>query len=159
MNNSQALREQLTNLLTVRQAHMLLEDAIEDFPEAHINTKLPNTDYTFWHLLEHLRRCQWDILDYIRNADYVPRAFPTDYWPDKSATTDHTGWQQSVNQFNADLQTLVDIVNNPETDLYAQIPHAAPGHTVLREVLIVGQHNAYHLGELGCARQALDLWD
>ena len=158
MNADQILREQLVNLLTKRQAHMLFEDAVANFPAEHINTQIPNTEYTFWHLVEHLRICQWDILDYITNPNYQYREHPAGYWPTKGATTDETGWNASVAAFMADLQALVDIVNNPANDLHAQIPHAMPGHNILREILIIGQHNAYHVGELGGLRQSMQLW-
>jgi len=152
------IRQQLVNLLTKRQAHMLFNDAVKDFPEAHINTQISDADYTFWHLIEHIRLTQFDILDYIRNPEYAARQWPRDYWPAPDATTDTAGWSQTVQQFNADLQALLDIINDPANDLFAQIPHAQPGHNILREIIIVGQHNAYHVGELGILRQTMGLW-
>ncbi len=83
MNYDSELRDQLVRMLTVRQAHMDFEDAVADFPEEHINTRPPNCDYTFWHLLEHLRICQKDILDYIRSESYEWPDFPGDLWPDQ----------------------------------------------------------------------------
>lgn len=158
MTSDQILRDQLVNLLTQRQAHMLFEDAIANFPAEQINTYVPNAAYTFWHIVEHLRLCQWDILDYITNPAYEAPDFPTGYWPAKDATTNIDGWDQSIAQFSADLQALVNIINDPTNDLHAQIPHAASGHNILREVLIIGQHNAYHIGELGGLRQSMQLW-
>ncbi len=158
MNHDQLVRQQLVNLLLERQAHMLFEDAIAGFPKAQINGRPPGLDYTFWHLLEHLRICQHDILDYIRNPQYQALNFPNDLWPPKETNTDETGWQQTIDQFLADRQALVEIVQNPETDLYAQIPHGWEGHNILREILVVADHNAYHLGELGILRQVMGLW-
>ena len=158
MNEDQELRQQLVNMLVKRQAHMAIEDAVADFPETHINTYPPHVAYSFWHLLEHLRIAQYDILDYIRNADYQTPNFPDDYWPDKEAVTDLAGWQQTIAQFLADRQALVDIVNDPDTDLYAPIPHGWDGHNILREIMVVSSHNAYHLGELGVLRQVMSLW-
>jgi hypothetical protein len=152
------IRQQLVNLLTKRQAHMLFDDAVKDFPEAHINTPIPDANYTFWHLIEHIRRTQFDILDYISNPDYSYRDWPKDYWPAPDATTDAAGWARTVQQFRTDLQTLVDIVNDTSNDLNAQIPHGEPGHNILREIIVVGQHNAYHVGELGILRQTMGLW-
>lgn len=156
--NDQILRQQLVNLLTVRQAAMTFDDAVKNFQDEHINRRVPNSPYTFWHLIEHIRICQWDILDYIRNPDYKYIEWPTDYWPAPDATTDRAGWDQTITDFRADLQALVDIINDPATDLYAQIPHGEPGHNILREILVVGEHNAYHVGELGILRQTLGLW-
>ena len=108
MNSDQALRKQLINLMLNRQAHMLFEDAIAGFPEAHINSKPPHVDYSFWQLLEHIRLCQFDILDYIRNPDYQALDFPDGYWPAQDAVTDMAGWDLTIQQFFADRQALVD---------------------------------------------------
>jgi len=158
MNSDQILREQLVNLLLKRQAHMVFEDAVADFPMAHINGRPPGVDYSFWHLLEHLRICQYDILDYIRNPHYQAPTFPDGLWPAPDAETDAAGWQQTIDQFLSDRRALVDIVQDPATDLYAQIPHGWSGHNILREILVVADHNAYHLGELGILRQVMGLW-
>lgn len=158
MNHTQELRLQLVNLLSVRQVHMSFEDAVRDFPLEHINTKPQNVPYSFWHLLEHLRICQRDILDYIRDPNYTAPNFPDDLWPDENATTDEAGWRHTISQFQADLAALIALVNDPATDIYEQIPHGAQGHTILREVLIVADHNAYHIGEFAILRQTLGLW-
>ena len=153
------LRTQLANLLTVRQAHMDFADSVADFPMAHINTRPPNCAYTFWHLLEHMRICQRDILDYIQADDYRWPTFPDDLWPDPAATTDATGWQRTIDAFLADRQRLVEIVRDPAVDLFAPLPNSgAHGHTILREIHIIAAHNAYHTGELGVLRQVMDLW-
>ena len=156
--NDKHVREQLVNALTVQQAHMLFDDAVKDFPAKHFNTRPANTPYSFWHLVEHLRITQWDILDYIQNADYQYRKWPEGYWPDPDAETDEAGWNTTIAQFKSDLQALVDIVNYPDTDLYVQIPHAQKGHTILREINIIATHNAYHVGELGILRGVMGLW-
>ncbi len=152
------LRNQLVKMLTVQQAHMGLEDAVKNFPAKDFNTRPPNVEYTFWHLLEHLRITQWDILDYCRNPKYQTIEWPRDYWPAKDATTDAAGWQQTLDQFRADLAELVAIVKNPQTDLYAPIPHGSDGHNILREILVVADHNAYHIGEFGILRQVVKNW-
>jgi len=158
MTGDLALREQLVALLSKRQAHLSFDDAVADFPLEKINTRPPSVPYTFWHLVEHLRIAQWDILDYIGNSDYVTLKWPEGYWPDPAAEADEATWNQSIHTFKSDLQALVEIVDNPNTDLYAQIPHGAPGHNILREVLVVADHNAYHIGELAILRQVMGLW-
>ncbi len=152
------LREQLVNQLTQRQAHMIFQDAVRGFPAAHYNTRPAGVDYSFWHLLEHLRICQWDILDYIRNPQYQHMEWPGDYWLPRDAVTDAAGWQQTLDRFLADLNALVALVNDPRTDLYTPIPHGYDGHTILREILIVAQHNSYHIGEFAILRQVAGLW-
>lgn len=158
MTQDTILRQQLVNLLTLEQAHMSFEAAVQNFPLEHINTRPPKLDYSFWHLLEHLRICQWDILDYIRNPQYQSMPFPEGYWPVRSAQTDAAGWQDTINRFLADRQALVDLVQDPNTDLYSPIPHGYNGHNIVREILIVADHNAYHIGELGILRQMMGLW-
>jgi hypothetical protein len=159
MDNDQELRNQLARMLTVRQAHMEFEDAVAGFPEEHLNTFPPNGDYTFWHLLEHLRICQKDILDYIQADEYHWPNFPDDLWPDKSSQTDLPGWQETIAQFCADRQALVDIVNDPTIDLFAPLPNSGEHrHNILREINIIASHNAYHTGELAILRGVMGLW-
>ena len=159
MNDDTTLRKQLVNLLTVRQAHMDFEDTVADFPVEHINTRPPNCDYTFWHLVEHMRICQKDILDYIQSTDYKWPTFPDDLWPNKTTQTDLAGWQQTIANFGEDRQTLVALINDPQTDLFAPLPNSGEyRHNILREIHIVASHNAYHTGELGSLRQIMGLW-
>lgn len=159
MDNNKELRNQLVSMLTVRQAHMDFEDAVANFPLEHINTRPPNCDYSFWHLLEHIRICQKDILDYIESDDYVWPDFPNDLWPDKTAETDPTGWQQTIEQFYADRRRLAQIINDPTVDLFAPLPNSNEyQHNILREINIIANHNAYHTGELGVLRQTMGLW-
>jgi hypothetical protein len=153
-----AIRKQLVNLLTKQQAHQSLDDAVKNFPAKDYNTRPPNVEYTFWHLLEHLRITQWDILDYCRNSNYRAIEWPRQYWPARDATTDAAGWQHTIDQFHADLDELVAIVKNPKIDLYESIPHGYDGHNILREILVVADHNAYHIGEFGILRQVVNNW-
>ncbi|MCP4419744.1 MAG: DinB family protein, partial [Chloroflexi bacterium] len=158
MDNNKELRNQLARMLTFRQAHMDFEDAVANFPAEHINTRPPNCDYTFWHLLEHIRICQRDILEYIEDDAYQWPNFPDDLWPDKTAVTDFSGWQQTIQAFLADRQALVKIINNPDTDLFAPLPNSDKyQHNILREINIIANHNAYHTGELGALRQIMNL--
>ncbi|MBV7330015.1 DinB family protein [Chloroflexi bacterium TSY] len=159
MNNNTELRNQLMRMLTVRQAHMDFEDAVADFPPEQINTRPPNCDYTFWHLLEHMRICQQDILEYIVSDNYKWPNFPDDLWPDKLTEADLAHWQQTITQFMADRQALVDVINNPEVDLFAPLPNSGEHkHNIVREINIIANHNAYHTGELGILRQVMELW-
>ena len=159
MAHDKELRNQLVRMLTVRQAHMDFEDAVADFPIEHINTKPANCDYSFWHLLEHIRICQKDILDYILSDDYVWPDFPADLWPDKISETDMAGWEHTINSFYADRQALVDVINNAENDLFTPLPNSGEHqHNILREINIIANHNAYHTGELGVLRQIMGLW-
>ncbi len=157
MSSDQVLRDQLLALLRGGQAAMTFDQAVADFPLEHINAQPPNVTYSFWFLLEHLRIAQWDILDYIRNPQYQYRQWPDDYWPHAGSQTDATGWNKTINDFRADSHALEAIVRDPALDLTAPLPHA-PQHNILREILVVADHNAYHLGEFAILRQVMGLW-
>ena len=123
-----------------------------------MNTLVPGGAYTPWHILEHVRITQWDILEYIRDARrHVSPDWPVGYWPERSATTDAAGFRESVEGFLADRKAIAAIVRDPETDLTAVLP-GTPGHTIAREVVVVGNHNSYHLGEFAILRQVMGTW-
>jgi hypothetical protein len=152
-----ALREELIFHLVKGHAHMPLDEAVADFPMDRINDVFPNGDYSAWALLEHIRISQWDILDFIRNEDYVLIEWPRDYWPAPGTQATAANWQATIDAFKADRQALVDLVNDPATDVYREIPWG-DGQTVMREILVVTDHNAYHVGEFAIMRQAMQTW-
>ena len=136
---------------------MTFEEAIVDFPDEAMNLRAPNVDYTPWHLIEHLRLTQADILDYVVNPDYVEIEWPADYWPASDATATRVAWDESVRGFLADKATLRAMVVDPRRDLFAVIP-GTPGHTLIREIRIDADHNAYHVGEFAILRQVMGSW-
>ena len=151
------MREQLVGLLRGGDAHLPFDEAVADFPAALINSRPPNVLYTFWHLIEHLRLTQADILAYLTRADYEAPAWPDEYWPAPAARATKEDWDASVAAFRRDLDAIVAIVADEGTDLFGPVPSNGE-HTVLREALIVADHNAYHVGELGILRQVADAW-
>ena len=155
--SDQALREHVLYLLKGGGAHVHFEQAIAELPQHLRGTKVEGVSHTAWRLLEHLRICQWDILEFSRNADHVSPDFPDGYWPKGDAPPESDSWDKSVQAFRNDLQAMIDLVADPDTDLYAKIPHG-DGQTILREALLVADHNAYHLGQLVAVRQALGAW-
>ncbi len=157
MDPDQLVRDQLVRLLLQSNAHMPFEQAIADYPMAHINTVFPNGTYTAWHLLEHLRLSQWDILDFIRNPSYREMEWPKDYWPAPDAHATPEDWQRTVAAFQDDQRALEALIMDPRTDLYAPIPHG-DGQTIFREILVVCDHNAYHIGEFAIMRQVMRTW-
>jgi hypothetical protein len=150
MDKDGALSEHLVELLEGRSAHISLEAALKDFPLEHINIRVDGSPHTAWQLLEHIRLAQWDILDFCKNADYKEMTFPDDYWPKDEGTVDN--WNYSVNKVLQDLRVMRDLVADKNTDLYAKIPHGS-GQTILREAMLVADHNAYHLGQLMLTRK------
>ncbi len=155
--DTDALRAQLAQLLDGVGAHMPFEDAIADFPDDAINRRPPNVDYTPWHLLEHLRLTQADILDYVTNPHYVERHWPTDYWPAGDAEATRADFDATTRAFIADKAALRAMVMDPARDLLAVMPWT-PGHTLLREIRIDADHNAYHVGEFAILRQVMGTW-
>jgi hypothetical protein len=157
MDESQAIRRQLVIGLRGDDAHMTFEDAVTDFPEAAINERPPNVGYTPWHLVEHLRITQWDILEYIRNPGHESPEWPRRYWPDPSATASPARFAASVAAFLADRAALEAIALDPAVDVLAPMRHA-PLHTIARELRVVANHNSYHVGELAILRQVTGSW-
>ena len=157
MNHDKALREHLLYLLRGGGAHLDFDAAIADLPAGLRGAKPPGVPHTPWRLLEHLRIAQWDILEFSRNSSHVSPSFPDGYWPRGDSPPDEGAWDKSVAAFRADLAAMQDLVANPATDLFVPIPHGE-GQTILREAMLVADHNAYHLGQLVVVRRALGAW-
>jgi DinB superfamily len=154
-DKDRALREHLLYLLRGGGAHIHFEEALKDFPAGLINAKAEGVPYTPWHLLEHMRIAQRDILEFSRSASHVSPRWPEGYWPDKGKEASADDWQKSIEAFRADLRAMQELVEDAATDLYARIPHGE-GQTILREALLVADHNAYHLGVLVTLRRVLE---
>ena len=157
MNPDKVLREQLLFLLRGGNAHMSFDQAVAEFPLEYINGQPPNVSYSPWQLLEHIRIAQWDILEFTRNPDHVSPQWPEGYWPRSGEKANEIKWEKTIGDFRVDLGALQDMVEDPGTDLVAPIPHAQ-GYTVLREILLVADHNAYHIGEFAILRQVMGAW-
>jgi len=157
MSKDKALRDELVFLLAKGNAHMSFADAVADFPEETINSLFPNGTYTPWALLEHIRITQKDIVDFIQNADYQEKSWPLDYWPKTKTLATKEDWENTLKHVEQDNKSLQKIINDPKNDLYTKIPHGT-GQTLLREALVVADHNAYHLGEFAIMRQVMETW-
>jgi len=157
MKNDHALRQHLLSLLKGGGAHVDFETAIKNLP-ARLRGKRPKgAAHSSWEVLEHMRLGQWDILQFTRDASHVSPKWPAGYWPRTPAPPNAKAWSKSVNSFRADMKAMADLVANPATDLFAKIPHG-DGQTVLREALVLADHNAYHLGELLVVQRLLGAW-
>ena len=155
MKKPDLLRQHVINLLTKAEAHAELESSIQDFPVKLRGVKPEGAPHTPWQLLEHIRIAQWDILEFSKNGKHKSPKWPDDYWPKTEAPPDEHAWDKSVKQILADLKAISDLVSDPEKDLLAPIPHG-DGQTLLREALLVADHNAYHLGQLVMVRRILE---
>lgn len=157
MDRDRSLRDHLLNLLAGKGAHLPFPAAVEGWPENLRGVRPPGAAHSAWMLVEHMRIAQWDILEYVRNPGHVSPTWPEGYWPPGETPPTAEAWEQSVAAFAADLASVQSLVDDPATDLLRPMAHT-PGHTVLREVLLVADHNAYHLGQLVVLRRLLGAW-
>ena len=157
IGNDHSLRQHLLELLAGGSAHSNFDDVVKDFPVELRGRKPVGLPHSPWMLLEHLRLAQWDILEFSRNAKHVSPAWPAGYWPPTEAPPNDTAWNQSIKEFRRDLKAMQNLIADPKTDLFDRIPWG-DGQTLLREALLVADHNAYHLAQLVDARRLLGAW-
>ena len=157
MGESDALRQHLLDLLRGRNAHADFDASVADFPSRLRGVKPPGAPHTAWQLLEHMRMAQWDILEFSRNAKHKSPPWPEGYWPKTEAPPKAASWNNSLRSFRADLKAMAKLVADKKTDLFAPIPHGT-GQTVLREALLIADHNSYHLGQMVLLRRLLGTW-
>jgi hypothetical protein len=155
--STDALRSHLRELLVGGHAHLNFDAAVAGLPAELRGAKAPGLPHTPWRLVEHMRIAQWDILRFSTTPGHVSPEFPGGYWPPGDAPPDDAAWGRSVAAFRADLQAMIDLACDPATDLFAPIPHGQ-GQTILREALLVADHNSYHLGQLVTVRRLLGAW-
>ena len=157
MSNDASLRQHVISLLKEGNAHATFDDAVKDMP-ADLRGKVPKgAEHSPWQLLEHLRIAQWDILEFSRDCKHKSPEWPKAYWPSKPEPPDDKAWDKSVQAFHKDLKAMCDLVSDKSTDLFAKIPHG-DGQTILREALLIADHNAYHVGQLVLVRRLLGAW-
>lgn len=157
MSHDAALREHLRKLLDWQDAHASFDTAVDGLPPAHRGQRPSGLPYSPWELLEHLRITQHDILDFCVNPAYAEKRWPDDYWPATPAPPSPEAWDESLAAFREDREALKRLAEDPEIDLFAAIPHGQ-GQTYLRELLLVADHTAYHVGQLVAVRRLLGDW-
>jgi hypothetical protein len=156
MTKADSLQQHLLSLLTSDGAHVDFETAVKDFP-VELRGKVPEgAPHSLWQLLEHLRIAQWDILEFSRDPKHVSPEFASGYWPATEAPPNDAAWDKSVRAFRADLKAMAELVRN-SPDLLAPLPHDKD-KTLLREVLVLADHNSYHLGQFVTVRRLLGAW-
>ena len=141
------LRDHLVNLLNGAQTRITFDRAINDFPYEIAGMKDPNMPYTAWQILEHLRILQWDVYNFSFDPSHISPSSAEGYWPANDSPANLEEWERSIAQFKKELDAMKELIMDPNTDLYTPIPHGT-GQTVLREALVLGEHNAYHIGQL-----------
>jgi uncharacterized damage-inducible protein DinB len=147
----------LIYLLSGGGAHLDFDSAVSGLPVKLRGARPAGAPHSPWQLLEHMRIAQWDILEFSRNSAHVSPEFPDGYWPTEEIPPSKAAWDKSVEAFRSDLKAMQDLVTDPQTDLFSPIPHG-DGQTILREALLVADHNAYHLGQLVIVRRLLGAW-
>jgi uncharacterized damage-inducible protein DinB len=152
-----ALREHVLYLLDGGGAHAKFDEVVADIPPKLLGQKPAGLPHSLWRLLEHLRIAQRDILEFSRNPKHASPKWPEGYWPAAEASPSPAAWSASVKKFRQDLKAMQTLVKDPKTDLFAKIPWGE-GQTVLREALLLADHNAYHLGQMLDVRRLLGAW-
>ena len=152
-----SLRDQLVELLTGGNAHVDWKTAFARIPPKLRGVRPPGAGHSIWELLEHMRIAQWDILEFSRDPKHVSPDWPAGYWPKTQAPENAKAWDESVKSFARDLAAMKKLIANPRTNLFARIPHGT-GQSILREALLVADHNAYHLGQVLTVRRMLGNW-
>jgi len=151
------VREQIIKLLQGGQAHLTLDDVLKNFPPRLRGLKPAGAPHSAWQLLEHLRIAQWDILEFSRSAKHVSPKWPEGYWPSSDRPPTDAAWKKCTSAIKRDCRAMQKLVENPRTDLYSKIPHGT-GQNILREALLIADHNAYHIGQLLLVRRLLGAW-
>ena len=152
-----SLRQHLVDLLSSEHAHVNLHKALAGLPAKSRGGRPKGAEHSTWELLEHMRITQWDILEFSRNGRHVSPKFPEGYWPTDVAPPSEAAWKKSIAEFDRDLEAMKNLVLNRNADLIAKIPHG-DGQTILREALLVADHNAYHIGQIVLVRRLLGAW-
>lgn len=158
MDHDKQLRQQLAKMIDWNEAHTDFSSAVADFP-VKLRGRVPEgLPYSAWQLLEHIRIALWDIVEFSRNAKHKSPKWPEGYWPKDPAPPSEEAWEQSVNAVMENLEAMRQLISDPKHDLFAPIPHGS-GQTLLREALLIADHNAYHIGQLVLVRRALGAWE
>lgn len=155
MSLETAIREQLAKLLAWGDAHATYDKAVANVPPEFRSKKPEGLPYSPWMIVDHLTRTQFDILDFCRNERYAQPRWPDEYWPPTAEPPTATAWDDSIRQFRDDRAALQQLART--VDLTARIPWGS-GQTYLRELVLVADHSAYHVGELVVVRRLLGIW-
>jgi hypothetical protein len=151
---SKTLRDLLAQALGGAHSHIEFDAVVKDFPEELRATKPPGAPHTAWQLLEHLRIAQWDILEFSRDPRHQSPKWPEEYWPEAEAPPTPQSWQDSVAKYRHDAKEFAKLLMSSHSDLLTPFPHGS-GQTLLREALVLANHNSYHLGQLEYLKKQL----
>jgi hypothetical protein len=155
--SEKAVREKLSEFLNWGEAHADWKSALSGIEEGKRGIRPEGIPHSLWDLLEHVRIAQWDIIEFTKNPKYKSPDWPAGYWPKSPAPPDAAAWDKSVKELFKGIKELQKITLDPKVQLDQKIPHGT-GQTPLRQILLLADHNAYHLGQFVLVRRALDDW-
>lgn len=153
LEQDRALRKQLEKLLSGGESHSGFDEAVNDFPAASRGVRICDAPHSAWELVEHLRIAQNDILEFCRNPRHESPDWPRGYWPKSPSPPETSGWENSVKRFQKELREFIGLISDPANDLFQPIPHAPEKQTLLREALVLADHNSYHVGQIFTLRK------
>ena len=149
--------ENLVDLIEKGNAHVSLDDAL-DIPFSLLGERPANVPYSTWQLAEHIRIAQWDLLEFSRNAKHVSPKWPDEYWPKETAPQSEDAWKECIKQIKADRKSFTELVKNSGDDLYKPFDYG-DGQSLLKEAMVLADHNSYHAGEIVIIRRLLNAWN
>jgi len=147
MNNDKLLRKHLVKLLEGDHAYMKMEKALKAIPFGIVHLKPEGVPYSIWQLVEHIRIAQWDIIEFSKSSDHISPKWPDKYWPKETGPKNKNHWYQSLEKIEKYQQELTEMVIDSENDLLKPFEWGS-GQTLLREVIVLAEHNAYHTGQI-----------
>ncbi len=149
--------DNLIHLIEKGNAHASLDNALQDMPYSVLGKRPENLPYSIWQLAEHIRIAQWDILEFSKSAKHVSPKWPDGYWPKEAEPSSDAAWRKCVDAIKADRQEFIDLIKNAGDDLYKPFEHG-DGQSLLKEALVLADHNSYHTGEIIIIRRLLKAW-
>ncbi len=157
MTNQQPLKKRLVRLISSKEAHVPFIDAIHGLSFDDCILKPQGVPYSIYDLVFHCKVTQWDILQYVKNPHHISPEWPLGYWPEKNHHPSRKIWQDNIDNFLSDQKDMINIIENPNTDLFEIFPNGS-GHDLFREIMVLCDHNAYHLGQIVLIRKMQNLW-
>lgn len=152
------LVQNLVDLIEKGNAHISLDSALENIPFAVLGEKPGKLPYTIWQITEHVRIAQWDILEFSRNPKHISPEWPEGYWPKEKAPQSQGAWQKCVEKIKAERNSFIKLIENAGDSLFKPFEHGT-GQSLLKEALVLADHNSYHCGEIIVIRRLLNVWN
>lgn len=152
------LVKNLVDLIEKGNAHISLDKALENVPFDVLGERPDNLPYSIWQIIEHIRIAQWDILEFSRDANHVSPEWPEGYWPKETAPQSQDAWQKCVEKIKTERSSFIELIENAGDDLFKPFEHGN-GQSLLKEALVLADHNSYHCGEIIVIRRLLNAWN